>query len=149
MKKKPNRKPNQHCRICRAPFYGVPSAKRVTCSLPCRTVYYRSIGNLLTEGRRGPENNRWRGGRWLHQGKYWLVLRPEHPQSDRHGYVREHRLVMEEHLGRQLTSAEVVHHRNGDTQDNRIANLELFPNNGAHKSTEHRRKVASASLSPR
>lgn len=42
--------------------------------------------------------------------------------------------ILEESVGRHLTSGEVVHHKNHDTQDNRIENLELMT------AADHRRE---------
>ena len=70
--------------------------------------------------KRGPENPRWKGGVFVSCRGYRMVTIP-----GSHRAVPEHRLIMARHLGRPLTRAEVVHHRNGVKTDNRLRNLEL------------------------
>ena len=57
---------------------------------------------------------------------YRYLRRPHHPAATQHGYVMEHRLVMEEVLGRILTKDEVVHHKNENKLDNRPDNLAIM-----------------------
>ena len=42
------------------------------------------------------------------------------------GNVKLHRLIMEEHLGRKLTSDEIVHHIDGNKLNNDISNLQVM-----------------------
>lgn len=41
------------------------------------------------------------------------------------GLIDEHRLVMQNHLGRKLSSDEIVHHIDGNKSNNSISNLEI------------------------
>jgi hypothetical protein len=72
-------------------------------------------------------------GKWINDAGYVFIYCKNHPNADCKGYVREHRLVMEKHIGRLLTSDEVVHHIDNSPSNNKIENLMLFPNNAAHK----------------
>ena len=76
------------------------------------------------------------GGRVTDKDGYILIKANDHPHANSGGYVREHRLVMEEQLGRYLLPEEVVHHINGIKDDNRLENLGLYASNAAHKADD-------------
>lgn len=57
---------------------------------------------------------------------YIAVYFPDHPNSNKEGYIMEHILVMEAILGRWVKEDEVVHHINKNREDNRKENLMLM-----------------------
>lgn len=99
----------------------------------------------------GDGNPNFKGGRYIDDKGYIRVLRPEHPFNNR-GYVYEHRLVMEEFLGRYLQPWETVHHINEIKLDNRVENFYLttvpehsaIHREGKGQSPKHRRNLREA-----
>ena len=93
-------------------------------------------------GKTGNQNPAWRGGRKIRKDGYILVYVPDHPHAISDGagkrtYILEHRLVMEQYIGRYLLPDEVVHHKDSNPSNNDISNLELFSSQSEHISKGH------------
>jgi hypothetical protein len=88
---------------------------------------WRRHGDPLAGGRGWtlPNGRRPNGSGAIDPSGYKMIYLPDHPNARRTGYILEHRLVMSRYLGRPLRKGEMVHHKNGKRQDNRLINLEL------------------------
>jgi len=118
-----------------------------------RKVMLRMDLPRLGEGAQpGASNHQYRSGRRVDHDGYVLVTAPaDHPyarqRTNRTGkLIYEHRLVLEQTLGRYLLPEEVVDHVDGLTLHNAPDNLRLFSSNAEHLSetTAGRTKLWSA-----
>lgn len=164
-KKHPNWKPKikKICPICKKIFYVIPGLKKqIYCSRLCqfKSQKGKSTWNKGTKGIMKPWNkgkklphlsmeksSAWNGGKTRTKGGYIRIYIPEHPYASS-GYVFEHRLIMEKHLGRYLTPEERVHHKGikysinskENKGDNRLENLMYFCDESNHQKYESKDK---------
>lgn len=84
----------------------------------------------------------WKGGRCKNGYGYILIWKPDHPFATKDGYVKEHRLIYEDHYKCCILPWGVLHHINRIKDDNRIENLELI-SNSKHSKIHHPKKDMS------
>jgi len=118
------------CPSCKNRFYKKKNyskkywKKQKYCSPLCSNTWFKK-GHIPTgngnRGKIGKESSSYKGGRNTSVAGYIRILIP-----GTGNYQLEHRLIMEEHLGRKLKTREIVHHKNSIRNDNRIENLEVL-----------------------
>lgn len=63
---------------------------------------------------------------------YPSVYLPDHSRAHQNGYMYEHIVIAEAHLGRDLVPPEIVHHLDGDKTNNAVKNLMVMPSQAEH-----------------
>lgn len=107
------------------------SPSKIRTELVRQSIPRRGQGSRL-----GSRNNNWSGGKKTSHG-YILIYKPDHPHATSQGYAAEHRIVMEQLLGRYLEPQEVVHHIDENKQNNNPENLKLYPSESEHQRHAH------------
>jgi len=87
----------------------------------------RKIG----KAQEGSKGNNWKGGIIMDKEGYILERRKDHHFKNSAGYVRQHRLVIEEKLQCCLLQWTIVHHLDGDKTNNDFTNL-ILTNQSKH-----------------
>lgn len=109
-------------------------ADEIGCSTGAIEKVVRRLGlkTQRTGPRSGEGHTNWKGGVIVRKG-YRYVYLPTHPNAVfGKKYVAEHRLAVESKIGRLLLRSEVVHHIDGDTNNNSQENLMVFGENKSH-----------------
>jgi len=94
--------------------------------------YKHHFCSIICNNKNNAKNNTKKAG-YTNLSGYVYLLNKDRIHPSKRKYIPEHRLVMEKHLGRFLTSEECVHHINKSKKDNSIENLMLFENNSEHR----------------
>ena len=108
--------------------------------------FSRETRKKLSKSNSQENNANWKGGIKYTQGRVFIRV-------GKREYIARARKIMQEHLGRELLSTEIVHHINGITDDDRIENLVVtnrskhvtHHHTGAKRTEETKQKIKEAS----
>lgn len=97
-------------------------------------------GRKLPEDKKGANHPSWKGGSYIDAHGYRMVhIGGERETVNWNHYRKEHIVVMEQSIGRELAKDEVVHHVDGNKLNNELDNLWLTDHKGhrtAHQSLQ-------------
>lgn len=118
---------------------GSLSSAEIAGRLGCSAKHIQNILRVANAPRldrgaqRGEVNHFYRCGRTIDLDGYAMVRAPKnHPYARSNGAILEHRLVVEQKIGRYLLPEEVVDHIDGLHLHNDPENLRVFAANGDH-----------------
>ena len=114
---RPSASRHRECDSCRKMRYNKQHSKQCP---GCNKLIWYQADFCKSCKQLGTNNPKYRGGITYNSKGYLQEL-----QSDG-SYKLQHRIVMEQILGRELLETEQVHHRNRIRDDNRPENLELW-----------------------
>jgi hypothetical protein len=79
-------------------------------------------------------NNNWKGGRRItSHGYVEIKVGIDHVLRNANGYAYEHRVVAMKILGRSLLKTDIIHHKDGNKQNNADDNILVTQGNKGHK----------------
>ena len=76
-------------------------------------------------GLREERSPNWKGGRKINNCGYVYLKKPSHPKANKDGYVSEHVFVWMNYWKKDIPLNYMVHHKDGNRQNNKIENLLL------------------------
>ena len=125
-------KMNGTCKGKNNPMYGKHHSEETKLKISNNKERNKKISLALKGIKKplGEKSHAWKGGKTNSKG-YIYVYSPNHPYSNKK-HVAEHRLIVENKIGRYLKKEEIIHHINEKRNDNRIENLMIFKNCSEH-----------------
>lgn len=108
--------------------------------------FHRNLMSQKMKGKTGENAPNWKNGRIKNSEGYIKIYKSDRSHCNVMKYISEHRLIVEEVIGRVLKSRECVHHIDNDKTNNCKKNLVACNDWGYHQILHGRAKMLNYSL---